>query len=309
MASPSRVLVTLCVALALPAAAFAQDQLTYSKSYTVVGDYVAAGVDVNPKNAKNGFVTGTINISGVPKNADIVAVFLYWETVTSFGATAPNASFRGNKLLHARKVSQELDPSAAPCFGSGAGTGPYEISMFQADVLHYLPPQLDEKSIPTGKRLVNADDLKASGLGGHEVTLPQANGGNTVPLSAGATLFIVYVDPDETKSLRHIVVYDGAFVELPNAGMTKTIGGFLQAADPATGRMTQIVGSGAPNPNEFIRVGNAAQTPSWQDFAPNPFEGSTNTSSDRGWTTYNINPTIAGSNNFPYGDVIKELYG
>src|SRR5688572_16164140 len=173
MASPSRVLVALCLALVLPAAALAQDQLTYSKSYTVVGDYVAAGVDVNPKNAKNGFVTGTINISGVPKNADIVAAFLYWETVTLSGANAPNASFRGNQLLHARKVSQVLDPSAAPCFGSGSGNGPYVVNMFQADVLHYLPPQLDEKSIPTGKRLVNADDLKASGLAGHDVTLPQ----------------------------------------------------------------------------------------------------------------------------------------
>ncbi len=254
----------------------------------------------DPKNAKNGFVTGTINISGVPKNADIVAAFLYWETVTLSGASAPNASFRGNQLLHARKVSQVLDPSAAPCFGSGSGTGPYAINMFQADVLHYLPPQLDEKSIPTGKRLVNADDLKANGLAGHDVTLPQATGGNTVPLSAGATLFLVYVDPDETKALRHIVVYDGAFVEMPNAGMTKTIGGFLQAADPTTGRMTHIVGSGAPNPTENVRVGNA-------NFPLNPFEGSTNTSSDRGWNDVQHQPDGRGDQHLPVRRTDRDL--
>ena len=139
--------VALCCLVLLPATAFAQDQLRYSKSYNVVGDYVAAGVDVSPSKAKNGVVKGTINITGVPKNADIVAAFLYWETVTLSNQTAPLAQFRGNTLKYAREVKQVLDPSAAPCFGSGGGTGPYTVHMFEADVLHYLPAQLDDKGI------------------------------------------------------------------------------------------------------------------------------------------------------------------
>jgi len=178
-------LVAFCCVVLVPASAFAQDQLRYSKSYTVVGDYAAAGVDVRPSTAVNGFVKGTISMNGVPKNADIVAAFLYWETVAQTGATVPLAKFRGNTLSYARETSQQVDPSAAACFASGSGTGPYTVHMFEADVLHYLPPQLDENGIPTGKRLVNSADLAASNLPDHEVTLPQANGGNTVPLSGG----------------------------------------------------------------------------------------------------------------------------
>jgi hypothetical protein len=156
----------LCCVLLVPIAAAAQDKLTFSKSYTVVGDYVAAGIDVSPNSAQGGFVNGTIAINGVPKNADIVAAFLYWETVTLSSASAPLAQFRGNTLKYAREVSQQVDPSAASCFASGGGTGPYTVRMFQADVLHYLPPQLDENGIPTGKRLVNADDLSKNNLSG-----------------------------------------------------------------------------------------------------------------------------------------------
>ena len=118
MVRPWRRLAVLCCVLLLPALASAQDQLRYSKSYTVVGDYVAAGVDVRPNQAVNGMVKGTINVSGVPRNADIVAAFLYWETVTATGVPAPNAFFRGNRLTYAREVSQQVDPSAASCFAS-----------------------------------------------------------------------------------------------------------------------------------------------------------------------------------------------
>ena len=54
---------SLALVLATGASAFAQDQLRYSKSYTVVGDYAAAGVDVRPSTAVNGFVKGTISMN------------------------------------------------------------------------------------------------------------------------------------------------------------------------------------------------------------------------------------------------------
>ena len=55
----------------------------YAKSYTVTGDYAVGGVDLLPDSMSSGFLTGTIPMSGVPANADILAAFLYWETIST----------------------------------------------------------------------------------------------------------------------------------------------------------------------------------------------------------------------------------
>src|SRR5262245_49579788 len=54
------------------------DALPYSKGFLVTGNYVVAGVDLPKDNA-----SGSINVSGVPDNADIIAAYLYWETTSS----------------------------------------------------------------------------------------------------------------------------------------------------------------------------------------------------------------------------------
>src|SRR5262245_19149854 len=55
------------------------DALPYSKGYLITGNYVASGVNLtdqdNPVDP-NGFSTGTIHISGVPADADIVAAYM-----------------------------------------------------------------------------------------------------------------------------------------------------------------------------------------------------------------------------------------
>src|SRR5258708_7773209 len=58
----------------------AADALSYTKNYFVTGDYVVGGVGLRATGV-NGFATGTIKISGIPAGADIVAAFLYWQTV------------------------------------------------------------------------------------------------------------------------------------------------------------------------------------------------------------------------------------
>src|ERR1051326_7021207 len=66
------------------------DALSYRGGYLLTGDYVVGDVDLN-KNA-GGFLSGTIPMGGVPKNADIVAAFLYWETIsTNNGAHAQSS--------------------------------------------------------------------------------------------------------------------------------------------------------------------------------------------------------------------------
>ena len=75
-------LLALSLALVFPESVQAQaPTLKYFSSFTVRGNYVVAGVDLLPQSAQNGTVTGTIQVSGVPPNADIVAAYLYWETI------------------------------------------------------------------------------------------------------------------------------------------------------------------------------------------------------------------------------------
>ena len=69
------------VLLLIPRATSAQstqshNPLPFAESYTVTGNYVVSGVDLQPQSKGNGFVTGTIPVGGVPANADILAAFL-----------------------------------------------------------------------------------------------------------------------------------------------------------------------------------------------------------------------------------------
>src|SRR5579862_4706041 len=61
------------------------DDLHYFKNYFVTGDYAVEGVGLYGK-CVNGWSTGNITMTAqndVPAGADIVAAFLYWETVES----------------------------------------------------------------------------------------------------------------------------------------------------------------------------------------------------------------------------------
>src|ERR1700719_510159 len=63
--------------------------LNFFKNYFVTGDYVVGGVGLRGLGDSTGFATGTISIpdakqpnaTSVPAGADIVAAYLYWQTV------------------------------------------------------------------------------------------------------------------------------------------------------------------------------------------------------------------------------------
>src|SRR5262245_44062872 len=57
------------------ASALPLNGLTLFKSYLVNGDYASAGVGVR------GSGTGVISLAGVSDDADVVAAYLYWETL------------------------------------------------------------------------------------------------------------------------------------------------------------------------------------------------------------------------------------
>src|SRR5205814_5912837 len=186
--------------------------LPYFNGYLVTGNYVVGSVDLQPVSGGTGFATGTIHMSGVPAQADILAAWLYWETIVvddpdhsqlagvkfrdiPIDVTDPNTTI-------VKKASQSLSGPFASCYGSNGQHPLYTMYQLRADVRRFLPIQYDfsDNSVPpasTTKRLVNDTDLQTnkdpnSKTGAtyalHTVTLPDSGAGNHIPLSAGASL-------------------------------------------------------------------------------------------------------------------------
>jgi hypothetical protein len=284
----------LVLTLMHPASGQAQTPgLEYFTSFTVTGDYLVAGIDLVPQSQSNGFVTGTIQVNGVPANADIVAAYLYWETIWSNPAQLDGVRFRGQPVSAVKSSAVRLTGPYSPCWSNGGDN----LTMLRADVRRLLPPQLDAQGKPTGKRVVNHADLQRYQQQFPDddwlltVTLPEAGTGNQLPQSAGASLLIVYRNPeppsnDPPQSLRSIVVYDGIHLQAPGEATVHTIRGFVQSAG-SQAKLTQIAGSGAPNGTDrvWFKSGN--------DFTllgTDQFVRASGGSSDRAWS--NLQPGV-----------------
>src|SRR5437870_5791305 len=86
--------VALCTLAQNNVNAAGADALPFSNSFLVTGNYAVGGVDIHGQTA-NGFSTGTIHINRctatstfncVPQTADILAAYLYWETIDRVGS-------------------------------------------------------------------------------------------------------------------------------------------------------------------------------------------------------------------------------
>ena len=252
--------------------------LTFFKNYFITGDYVVGGVGLRGQGV-NGLATGSIQISGVPADADVVAAFLYWQVVTTATAGPDSGSlpvtFKGNPLRSADGPFGKLltVEGTAPCWSSGGSTGSSGGSKktytYRADVLRYF-----EVDPTTGKLAVN---------GGHLVAVPDSgSGGNATPLALGASLVVIYRLP--TLPLSAIVIYDGGYtLDNSTGSMFQTIGGFYQPASAPFAKMTHIVGSGQLNKSETLLFGAGSTANSV--LSTNPFTASVGDSWD--------NPTFA----------------
>jgi hypothetical protein len=280
-------IVSLLLALGLlavfPGVSAAQDALPWFHTYTVPGNYAVGGVDLVPTSFRNGVRTRKIAMGNqVPANAEILAAFLYWETMwrgqpSVLDQLRGQVKFRGEPVTAIKSSTQSLTPG---CRAIGNGEW---ISMMRADVLRLLPPQLDETGRPTGRRLVNDADLTANGLDPHSVSLPDSGIFNFAPQSAGASLLVIYQDPNPATALTSIVVYDGLHVQARGADTQLTIRGFVDAVDGAAARLTFIGGSGFANLTDRVYVGNRRVD------SGNPFPAG-GLLTDRAWSnpTFNI---------------------
>src|SRR4030095_8957562 len=158
------------------------DALTFFKNFFVTRDYVVGGAGLRGLGI-NGKATGSIHLSGVPANADVLAAFLYWEVVakSSGGADAGGVgvTFHGHALSAAgdQPFGKVLGAGTPPCWSSGGGTGTSsgtnKTYTYRADVLRFF--DIDPLS---GKSQIN---------GAHQVQLP--DGGGTIAL--GASLVVI----------------------------------------------------------------------------------------------------------------------
>ena len=284
----------------------ADDALKFFKNYFVTGDYVAGGVALRGRGVTNAttqgitgttvtsYATGTIHMTGssavpgyvangVPQHADIVAAYLYWETIAGTSVDPlmlAKGTFRGYKI-----VGTQIAPAGMlACSGSGGGSGNQSGSqpllVFRADVLRYLPYKKDANGRPLGQRLVNDADLTAASLQLHSIALPDSgsggtqspSSGNQAYLTEGASLVVVY--RVKGALLKSVVIYDGGFTYNSNHPlMTQTIQGFYQASSVSpSAKMTHIVGDGDASFQEQLTV-NTKVISSTTISATNPFQG------------------------------------
>ncbi len=260
----------LIVLVLFAQAAWAGDALSFFNNWFVTGDYAVSGVGLRGTGV-NGWATGTINMAGVPANAEPVAAFLYWSTAESTQTPSARIGYFNGHQIQAAVLGSSQNPSPA-CWSSGGTTGPQGTAgfVYRADVLRYLP--------------VNAGNVRLAN-GAHIVKLPDSggNGNGNVIFANGASLVVIYrvVTPGSPAAtpLRAVVIYDGIFtMDSHSAGMTQNVAGFYQAASNPAAKITGIVANGQPGFSSPFTVNGTslgtspfvgAQGVRWDNFTSN----------------------------------------
>jgi hypothetical protein len=284
--------------------ASAQAPLNYFQNYFVTGDYVVGGVGGLSTQGSN--PTATINFSGVPctsgpglfagvvpctargaNPADIVAAFLYWETIEPTSSTTPTATagtFDAN-LTSGPNVNPNAtvpmsglalgSPQIPACVaGGGTESKASDVRVYRADVLRFL-------AINSNANVRTANYTHTIAFTGN---LPSTQ-------FLGATLVVVYrlVTPGNPRvaPLRSVVIYDGAFtgVASRSPSLNQTMGGFYQASFSPDAKMTHIVGGGQRGFSETLTVNGGIP----QGVPSDPFVGA----QGQYWDNYTFNYNLA----------------
>ena len=277
-----------------PGFAQTNQPLNFENNYFVTGDYVVSGVGLRGLGvnglAKQQFTmpdANSVPATGVPTGADIVAAFLYWETVESSQTmfVGQNGFFRpvfaGGPATGYPITGVVLgNPNAPVSWSSGGCSGSSQGSKtmrtYAADVSRFLPQDSQGNILANGRYEVSLADSGSSGGG--------------APLTLGATLIIIYRAITPSLPLTSVVIYDGAFAPANGSStMSQTMQGFYQAAAGPISKLTHIVGNGQSNKYESVFL-DGVNLPSQYGNLP-PFPGYYNGSWD--------NPTwsLSGASN------------
>ncbi len=277
--------------MALFAPASRAEDLHYFKNYFVTGDYAVEGVGLYAKGVK-GMATGTITMTAlnvntgkgdVPVGADIVAAYLYWESVeTTAQPSSMNGFFDFDSKGKPYPIVGEVlaNPNSVPCWSNGGTGGPGSyLRVYRADVLRYL-------NVDANGTVRDVDYT-------HTVTLPDSgiNQPGSVPHAEGASLVVVYRQLDGIAPYKAVVIYDGAYtLTKGSSAFSQTVGGFYDASGGnGTAKMTQIVGNGQPNFAETLTVNGSVPS----GVSGTPFDGSAGSRWDN--LTYAINLALGAN--------------
>ncbi len=279
----------LILGLAQSGLAQTSNPLNFSKNYILSGgDYVVGGVGLRGLGDATGFATGRISIPdtvqaaatgktspGVPDGANIVAAFLYWETVEK-----SMSAFTGQKGFFG-PINSDLSVSSHPITGTvlgngnappswssggcaGSSNGSTTLRTYRADVRPFIPLDANGNIVANGTYQVSLADSGSNGGG--------------APLTLGATLVFIYRVLG-AGPLNAIILYDGAFApsnQTLNSTMTQPMQGFYQPASSPMAKITHIVGDGQLNKSEQVKFnGNLLpslypNTPLHQNIPPFP---------------------------------------
>jgi len=262
------VVLLACLLTVVPAYA-TDNPLQLFKNYFVTGDYVSDGVGLLgqgqlDKVTGRYLAAGKINVR-VPEQAEIVAAFLYWETIE----TTPNASSAKGYLLDPAHAQGRIEilgkpiggDRPAPCWIPDEGEFEFVhlpiLRVYRADILRYL--QVDDK---TKRKVPNIT-----------VLLPDSGSIGGVPATEGAGLVVVYRRPD--LPFKSIVIFDGSFTANNSEdSLNQTLYGFYQSStfNPVA-KITHIVAGGQKNSSQRLSF-NGVQ------IATNPFVGTKGNSWD-----------------------------
>ena len=294
-------------------AAFAQQPLSFFKNYFVTGDYAVAGAGMQGKGVRDNatrtfilrnaprsmqldaypdsFATASLGVTGIPSNpdgtpADILAAFLYWGTIES---TEKPSSAVGTiqvsgeplRLIIGKQIGSDRTTA---CWSSGGGTGGATggpvLRVYRADVFRNLP-------LIGGRR---------SAAGPFVIKLPDSgSNGNTRPLTAGASLVVIYRLRSQAAPLRAVVIYDGSYTANNNNPVfSQTIRGFYQAsAFGPSARITHIVADGQSNFGEELTfLGDKSTSPNSVVASPSVFTSALGPSWDN--ATFDVSGRMGG---------------
>jgi hypothetical protein len=223
------------------------------KNYFVTGDFATAGKGLRSRGTMDP-ITGkslakdTISVDIPVEGAEILAAFLYWETLEKTPKPSAAKGYLSEGLNSPVRTPIFGKPiggdRTAPCWSSGGSTGfsngAPTLRVYRADVLRYLKVDAESK-----KKVANIT-----------VLLPDSgSNGSTTPITEGASLVVVYRHPG--MKYKGIVIFDGAFTMNNDTDtLVQTIDGFDQASnDNPQAKIAYLVGDGQTNFPDLLSIG------------------------------------------------------
>jgi hypothetical protein len=265
--------------------------LSFSKNYILSGgDYLVGSVGLRGAGDSSGFATGRISIPDsvqaqalnvgslprVPDAANIVAAFLYWETVeksqsafagqngffgpVNFNSDGTVSSVSSHPITGTVLGNGNAPPSWSSGGCAGSSNGTTTLRTYRADVRPFLPLDANGNILANGTYQVSLADSGSNGGG--------------APLTLGASLVLVYrvLGPLGTPP-NAIIIYDGAFApsnQTANSTMTQPMQGFYQPDSSHVAKITHIVGDGQVNKSEQVSFNGNSLSSLYPNTPPFP---------------------------------------